>query len=336
MGSTGCEDVNAGSVGEVTSSRADWARLNHWLVERTEPVVIIAWGELNAIVGGLPDSATKHYPQWWHGDRPNTRAWRRAGYELERVDLGRTVTLRKSAIAWTPPTADHATPHPSAHQARVSSQLQDSGAIDLQAIDPRSALILLPCSGSKAGGGANRSSTPPSFWTPELRRARAGLHAAAHVDERQVMPAWQRYTGGFYQAAGSSLAEAVSDGAHVAILSGGYGVVRADETIGAYDKELWPADWPGGVLEDALIAEAIRIGATDVVAFAAATTGYARIIRRTPWRRAGVRRAVLVTVISTGGGAMVKVPRDLGLAFRAFWYGLPVTYPAGIRLEELT
>jgi hypothetical protein len=73
-GSTGFEDVNAGSVGAVTSSRADWARLTEWLVERTEHVVIIAWGALNAIVGGLPDSATKHYPQWWHGDRPNTRA----------------------------------------------------------------------------------------------------------------------------------------------------------------------------------------------------------------------------------------------------------------------
>jgi hypothetical protein len=102
--------MDAGSVCAVTSSRANWARLTQWLVERNAPVVIIAWGELNAIVGGLPDSATKHYPQWWHGDRPNTRAWRRAGYELARVDLGQTVTLRKSAIAWTPSTADHAPP----------------------------------------------------------------------------------------------------------------------------------------------------------------------------------------------------------------------------------
>src|SRR5664280_2327868 len=122
-----CEDVNADSVGSVTSSRADWARLTQWLVERNEPVVIIAWNELNAMVGGLPESATKHYPQWWHGDRPNTRAWRRAGYELVRVRVGRTVTLRKSTIAWTPPAADHATPHPSVHQAGVHSPLQNSG-----------------------------------------------------------------------------------------------------------------------------------------------------------------------------------------------------------------
>lgn len=85
-----------GSVDIVTSTRADWVRLTEWLAERTEPVVVIRWSELEAIVGGLPESATKHYPQWWHGDRPNTRAWRRAGYELVQVDVGRTVTLRKS------------------------------------------------------------------------------------------------------------------------------------------------------------------------------------------------------------------------------------------------
>ena len=149
------------------------------------------------------------------------------------------------------------------------------------------------------------------------------------------MPTWQRYTGSFYQSVGSSLAEAVSAGTHVAILSGGYGLVRADEAIGAYDKELKPADWPGGVLEDALISEAVRVGAQEVVAFAAATTGYARILRRTPWRRAGIRRTVLVTVISAGGGAMVTVPRDLRAAFRTFWSGSPDAYPTGIRLEEL-
>jgi hypothetical protein len=32
---------NVGSVGDVTSTRADWVRLTEWSAERTEPVVII-------------------------------------------------------------------------------------------------------------------------------------------------------------------------------------------------------------------------------------------------------------------------------------------------------
>ena len=319
----------------MTSTRADWGRLTEWLTERTEPVVVIGWSELEAIVGGLPESATKHYPQWWHGDRPNTRAWRRAGYELVQVDVGRTVTLRKSTTGERSEAARMA-PRPSVPRPVDIGLHEDSAGGLLQTIDPRSALILLSCSGDKALGGVRQASALASPWPLELQQARARLAGAAGVEEVQLMPAWQRYTGSFYQSAGSALAEAVSAGAHVAILSGGYGVVHADEAIGWYDRQLNPAEWPAGVLEDALIAEAARVGAQDVVAFAAATTGYARIIRRTPWRRAGIRRAVLVTVVSTGGGAMVKVPRDLGIAFRAFWSGRSDEYPTGMQLEELS
>jgi hypothetical protein len=320
----------------MTSTRADWSRLTDWLAQRVEPMVVIPWSALDAIVGGLPDSATKHYPQWWHGDRPNTRAWRRAGYELVRVDLGRTVTLRKSTPSGNSPRVNRAGRSPSTAGSADQAQVRRSGGIGLETIDPLSALILLPCSASKASGGSSRTVAPPSPWTPELHHARIRLHETARVDERQVMPAWQRYTGGFYKSAGSSLADAVSAGAHVAIVSGGYGVVRADEVIGMYDKELKPTDWPDDVLENALTSEANRLGAQHVVAFAAATTSYVLIIRRTPWRGAGVQRAMLVTVANShGGGAMVKVPRDLGAAFRAFWYGLADAYPAGIQVEEL-
>jgi hypothetical protein len=319
----------------MAAIRADWGRLTEWLAERTEPAVVIGWNELEAIVGGLPESATKHYPQWWHGDRPNTRAWRRAGYELVRVDVGRTVTLRKSTTGETS-EADHMAPRPSVPRPVDNGRHTVSGGGLLQTIDPRSALILLSCSGDKARGGIHRAAAPGSSWPLDLQQARARLTGAARVDEVQLMPAWQRYTGSFYQSAGSALAEAASAGAHVTILSGGYGVVHADEAIGWYDRQLNPAEWPAGVLEDALISEAARVGAQDVVALSSRTTGYARIIRRTPWRRAGIRRAVLVTVISSGGGAMVKVPRDLGIAFRAFWSGLPDAYPTGMRVEELT
>ena len=206
---------------------------------------------------------------------------------------------------------------------------------DLHRIDPRATLIVLPCSGSKAFGGTGPIASVSANWAPALQRARALMREKAQVDERALMPAWLRYTGGFYRSVGSTLANAVNGGAHVAILSGGYGLVRAEENIGIYEKQLKPTDWPAGVLEDALVEEAIRVGAKSVVAFAASTTGYAQIVRSTRWNRAGIDRAVLVTAHVVGGGAMSKVPRDLGLAFAAFWNAEPEAYPSSIRVEEL-
>ncbi len=205
----------------------------------------------------------------------------------------------------------------------------------LKSIVRQSTLIVLPCSGSKASGGTNSKGNAPLAWSPELQRARVRMHDKAEVDERALMPAWLRYTGGFYQSAGSFLAEAVASNAHIVILSGGYGLVRADENIGTYEKKLNPADWSGRVLEDALVAEAIRVGAKSVVAFAASTTGYAQIVRSTSWNRAGVKQAVLVTAHIVGGGAMSKVPRDLGFAFAAFWKEESDVYPSSIRVEDL-
>lgn len=325
----------------MSSTQADWSRLTEWLLtHNTEAHVVISWDDLDAIVGGMPESATKHYPQWWQGDRSHTRAWRKAGYEFERVDLGRIVTFKRSTIVSRSQTARHAESTFTAARTFAPGspdhdRVQRFSLVELQTIEPRSALIVLPCSGSKASGGTSQTETAPSFWAPELQRARAQIHVAARVDERQVMPAWKRYTGGFYTTAGSALARAVSDGGHLAILSGGYGVIRADENIGTYDKQLKPKDWPSDVLESALLAEATRVGAEEVVAFAASTTGYAQIIRHTPWHSVGVRRAVLVTIQSSGGGAMSKVPRDLGLAFSAFWNGESNSYPSSVLVEKL-
>jgi hypothetical protein len=65
---------------------ADYSKLTTWLRGTAGDAVTISWEELDALVGGLPASASTHHPQWWHGDRPNTRAWRMAGFELERAE----------------------------------------------------------------------------------------------------------------------------------------------------------------------------------------------------------------------------------------------------------
>jgi hypothetical protein len=66
-------------------------------------LVTLSWRELDEIVGGLPQSAIKHHPQWWHGERSHTLAWRRAGFQLDSADLGRSVTFRRMGTVTSTP-----------------------------------------------------------------------------------------------------------------------------------------------------------------------------------------------------------------------------------------
>jgi hypothetical protein len=170
-------------------------------------------------------------------------------------------------------------------------------------------------------------------WPPDLRDARRRVLATANADTARVLPAWRRYTGTFYQNARPALAHAAAAG-HVVIISGGYGIARGEEPSGWYDKILQLTEWPAGLLESVLISEARRCGVRTVVAFAPATTDYARLLRQTRWAQAGVD-ARLVSVTGVTGGAMAEVPRRLGQAFSAFWTRTPGSYPPGITVELL-
>lgn len=320
----------------MTRKNAKWLLLTHWLIERNQPSITMTWAQLGEIVGGLPNSATVHFDQWWHGDRPNTRAWRAAGYELAKVQLGQTLTLVKLSDSTKLQRSKIITSSSPAPWRTRQGPVQHLGGEGLTTIDLRSALIVLPCSKGKNLGGAEQSATSSPSWSPELLRAREQMRDRAQMDDQFVMPAWQRYNGHFYVATQTSLSEAVSAKANIAILSGGYGVVRAEEEIGWYERPMKKSEWPRGVIEAALISEAVRVGARYVVAFTARTSQYTKIIKNTRWREAGIERAVLVTSHSRDGGAMRKVPADLGDAFRALWLGLSDEFPADIWCEELT
>jgi len=71
-----------------------------------------------------------------------------------------------------------------------------------------------------------------------------------------------------------------------------------------------------------------------VVAFTSTSTDYARLLRRTSWRDAGVP-AFLVTAGPVDGGAMQKVPKLLGQAFTGFCTGEHDRYPAGTIVEVM-
>ncbi len=190
-----------------------------------------------------------------------------------------------------------------------------------------STLIIMPCSGAKRAGGSATAEGPaifdslPSDLAARLKAARESIRARAKVDERAWLPAWQRYEGFLYGAARHELSAAVGERRHVAILSGGYGVVLADEPIGNYEAVFKRSWWPVGLIESVLEHYAQRHKIRHVRAVCAETTSYREIIGRAHWNTADVKDAWLLSPIVVGGGAMVKSPRAQGEALAALLRG---------------
>jgi hypothetical protein len=306
-------------------ARADWPALREFLRARGAATVQLSWDDLDEIVGGMPASATNHYRQWWYGDRPNTRAWRAAGFEADTVRPGKYVIFRRQDQPR--PRADYE------HGAAPPATSLSAPAPDLlRAADPHTALVIVPCSKSKAPGGRTRSSVGRmTAWPAELHDARDRLRAAAGITD-DVLLAVERYTGNFWQHAGACARDAADDG-RLLILSGGYGVLDGREPIGDYERLLDLADWPPGLLEG-LIADRARQVGGDVVCFAARTTEYARLLARVPWDLPQGRGALLVTISGVRGTG--EIPRRLGQAFSAWWSGRHNEFPAGIEVRTLT
>jgi hypothetical protein len=154
----------------------------------------------------------------------------------------------------------------------------------------------------------------PAGLASQLAAARTEVAEAAELDDHLVMPAWQRYAGELYSTAATALASAVEAHIPLMILSGGYGLVLAEEPIGVYDRSFRSGDWPAGLLEECLMSVAKSLNCRAAMAFCASSTGYAKVIRRAKWGDAGLQ-ATLVSPNPAGrGGAMVLVPRTCGEA----------------------
>ncbi len=310
---------------------ARWASLTEFLSAR-ESDVSLSWSELDAIVGGLPDSAINHYPQWWHGDRPNTRAWRAAGYEATQIRPGASVrfvlTAHRPSYA-TESALPTPLPRPSQGSARVADEVTTATPELLGRLDPSACLVVIPCSKSKrAGGIAGTTATAPVEL--EVARRRVLDRTDCRTDESGLMSAWQRYTGGFYAAAAPSI-QAIALNGRLVLLSGGYGLVDGMDLIGNYDRMMKSRDWPAGLLERSLANRAAQAG-LDVVAFVAVTTDYATVVRRTKWRLPAGRSAHLVSMRGVRGTGAVT--RSLGQSLLAFTQGSG-QYPAGVSVERM-
>ncbi|WP_270886260.1 hypothetical protein [Pedococcus sp. 5OH_020] len=195
-------------------------------------------------------------------------------------------------------------------------------------MDPHYCLLIVPCSDRKRLGG--RPPEHRSDHDSDLGRARRHVLTRSRADESRLLPAWQRYDGNFYRAAGPMLGRVAQEG-RLIILSGGYGVLDARDPIGTYNRLLRPGDWPRGLLERTIAARATDQG-LDVVAFAGASTGYARLLRAVPWTLPTGRTAHLVTMQWMRGVSAVSAA--LGTAFAAFVTG-GSDYPVATRVERL-
>lgn len=179
-------------------------------------------------------------------------------------------------------------------------------------------LLLIPCSGSKERGSAPCGAlTLASMISQDLARSldvsRASIRGPASVD-RTRMPAYLRYTGELYRHGADAIAAGVADGHEVLIISGAYGVVRADEGIAWYDKRLRLLDWPRGILERCILDYAQRQSVSSILALVARTSPYATLMLRVAAIVGPIQVRILSPVIGAGEGAQGKVPRAQGQA----------------------
>lgn len=95
---------------------ATWSLLTEYLGGIPDSVTL-DWKELDAIVGGIPASASDHRA-WWSGDRPHVRAWKSAGFEISNLRMGTQVTFVRTRSSSKAPSSNAlpksistATPH---------------------------------------------------------------------------------------------------------------------------------------------------------------------------------------------------------------------------------
>lgn len=185
-------------------------------------------------------------------------------------------------------------------------------------------LLIVPCSQSKKGENsviAVRSID--DFISPEtlelLHSARrsAFLRPETTLDvESDAIPALFRYSGNMWSVEGfrEALKEAVSNGLHVLVESGGYGLIRIEEKIQNYEASMnrtapvWRSVLPL-VLSNYILRNAINS------IFVAGSGQYLQILRRGKWW--GTKECRWFEARMSGQGNRYQiVPRAVGCAVR--------------------
>lgn len=188
-------------------------------------------------------------------------------------------------------------------------------------IELASTLFVIPCSADKRRGGAiggdggSVLDDLPAGLAAELRAVREKNAASSQLDESRRMAAVERYNGLLYRTAAGAFERLERAGVHLAVVSGGYGLVLGRETIGWYDRVFVESRWPRQLVSRCLgrYAEAAR--ASTVVGLFGRTTAYAKAFRRVSWGPT-VKEVWLVTPLAEDV-PLRKVPRAIGEALAA-------------------
>lgn len=185
---------------------------------------------------------------------------------------------------------------------------------DINFLDRKRTLIILPCSKRKSinqqVGTAGESIT--NFLSSELaarlKDARNSTQKNSDLDDSNVLPAWQRYNGTLYKTAETTIQAIVKAKQPMVIISGGYGLVLADEPIGNYERRFKTSDWPAGLISD-VMAAVIKIWDIEhVVAIIADSTTYRTLLASIQWQRTTLSGVYLLSS-ERCRGAQVKAPR---------------------------
>ena len=182
-------------------------------------------------------------------------------------------------------------------------------------------MFVLPCSGKKSSSvttphGSSIIDTLPPDIAQDLSDQRTRNEVKARIDETTMASAIDRYNGMLYRTARRAMAHLMREGAHVVIMSGGYGIVVATEWIGMYDSEFKHSMWTDRIVERCLTGYTEKVAITTVLGVMSASSGYADVFRRTEWPLK-VSQVLLATPECVNNGAQVKVPRAQGEALVA-------------------
>ena len=205
------------------------------------------------------------------------------------------------------------------------------------------ALVVTACSKAKRPAGVEALEhrtildALPGDLARELREARARNATAVGLNETRLMPAVDRYSGYLYEQGRGAIRRLLSRQCEVLILSGGYGIVRAEEAIGLYDCRFDPSMWGGRLVERCLRAIASETPAREVIGVLSGSSTYAAAFRGTNWP-AGWR--VSLVTPERAPGAQVRAPRAQGEALRALAIGgIPSGWTSsdglGVEVEDL-
>lgn len=188
-------------------------------------------------------------------------------------------------------------------------------------------LLIFPCSAAKEGSPLARPIPLASIKTFIGHRSARLLEAARdmvfkdrkkknYIDHRSPLtPALALYSGNQYKVEGfkDMVAEMIRSGGHCLVISGGYGLIRAEEPIHEYEAEItsnrkyWMDVIPEVLADYIQRNQIIRV-------YIGCSSSYSAVLKRQGWSGNAEVFWCLPRLPAGEGGAMVKVPRLTGEA----------------------